>query len=579
MALRQKIIVLFLCIVLIPLNVLGMVTYYYFSKTLEDQTYRFTVQIIDQVNQNVNAYIEEMHRLSLLPLYDREVLAILQDHEDPTHYTFPKTDELERMSSFLSTLSYNRQELSGIHIMANDGSLFGNLGSPRSVHRMTNDVKDEWHQTLMVGDGRSLLLPTHNPSYLLAETDVFSVGRVIRDPESFNHLGMIKIDIQLTFIESLLEDVSLSEDPSISIIDNQGNLFFEKGKPVYRMLQNEGYIISDFVERESVVADGIAYLPVIRETPGGEVQTIVFLPEHKIFGASQSLRMFTLGLMAAATVLIIMLGLLAERRLTKPIFELRHHMALAEKGEFNHRIKTYSKDELGQLSVSFNHMMEQINELIARVYRTEIREKEAEIKALQSQMNPHFIYNTLEHINMMAITKREYEISDMVASLGKLIRYSIDQKTRFVPLKDELAFVESYVSIQQKRLEGQLTFSISVPEKLLTIKIPKLTIQPLLENAIEHGHIHGGIKGDICIKGWQEDGKCYIQVADSGQGMELEQLQRIRTKQQQFHDGNRIALANIAERLNLLLGEPYGLTVESERGVGTKVTICIPITL
>ncbi|PAD17108.1 cache domain-containing sensor histidine kinase [Shouchella clausii] len=577
MSLRPKIILLFLSIVLVPLNLLGMITYAYFSKTLEDQTYHYTVQVIGQVNQNVNAYIDEMHRLSLLPLYDRDILAILKNRSDVHHSYYPQTEEFERMSSFLSTLSYNRQELSGIHIITRDGSLFSDLGSPRTVHRLAEGTSD-WQEAIEAGNGASLLLPTHSPSYVLgAEKSVFSVGRLLRDPDGFRPLGMIKVDIELSFIESLLEDVDLSEDASITMIDRNGEPIYETGKAIYPLLKAKGEDVWQLAERESIAVDGVDYLPVIRNDSSGDVQTIVFLPEHHIVGASQSLRLFTIGLMLAVSAVVIMLALVAERSLTKPIFELRQVMALAEKGEFHHRMNRSSKDELGQLAIGFNHMMKQINELIAKVYQTEIREKDAEIKALQTQMNPHFIYNTLEHINMMAITKQAYELSDMVASLGRLIRYSIDQKTRFVPLREELAFVESYITIQQKRLEGKVTFSIAVPEVMRSLSIPKLILQPLIENAIEHGHQHGEWPGEISIKGWQDDAYSYIEVRDSGQGMKQETIERMKEEPERGA-GNQVALGNISERLLLLLGEQARLMIESELGRGTKVTVRLPKT-
>ncbi|WP_144557976.1 cache domain-containing sensor histidine kinase [Shouchella miscanthi] len=568
MSLRQKIIVLFLAIVLVPLNLLGMITYSYFSKTLEDQTYHYTVQVIDQLNQNVNAFIDEMHRLSLLPLYDREILTILKNRTEDSYSYYPQTEELERMSSFLSTLSYNRKELSGVHIIARDGSLFSDLGSPRTVHRFS-DESSFWHQNIQQGEGASLLVPAHEPAYMVGnEKTVFSVGRLLRDPDGFRPLGMIKVDIEMSYIESLLTDVDLSEEASITMVDRHGQLIYETGKaitPILKKVDKEG---QPLVERERVTADGVNYLPVLRQS-SGEVQTIVLLPENEIVGASQSLRIVTIGLMVAVSGVILLLARVAERSLTKPIFELRQMMEKAEKGEFQHRMTPSSKDELGQLALSYNHMMEQINELIAKVYQTEIREKDAEIKALQTQMNPHFIYNTLEHINMIAITKHEYELSDMVASLGRLIRYSIDQKTRFVPLRDELLFVKAYIAIQEKRLEGKVTFDISIPEKMLTLFIPKLILQPLLENAIVHGHQHGEIKGRIGVKGWQDHTFSYLEVRDQGQGMK--QSMSIGT-------GNRVALNNIAERLALLLGEQAVLTIKSEEGIGMSVTITLPKT-
>lgn len=568
MSLRLKIIVLFLAIVLVPLNLLGMITYSYFSKTLEDQTYHYTVQVIDQLNQNVNAFIDEMHRLSLLPLYDREILTILKNRTKHSYSYYPQTEELERMSSFLSTLSYNRQELSGVHIMTRDGSLFSDLGSPRTVHRFS-DESSFWQQRIQQGEGASLLVPAHEPAYIVGnDKTVFSVGRLLRDPDGFRPLGMIKVDIEMSFIESLLTDVDLSEEASITMVDRDGQLIYETGKAITPLLKQADSEGQTLVERERVTADGVNYLPVLRQS-SGEVQTIVLLPEDEIVGASQSLRIVTIGLMVVVSGVTLLLAQVAERSLTKPIFELRQMMQKAEKGEFQHRMKPSSKDELGQLALSYNHMMKQINELIAKVYQTEIREKDAEIKALQTQMNPHFIYNTLEHINMIAITKHEYELSDMVASLGRLIRYSIDQKTRFVPLRDELLFVKAYIAIQEKRLEGKVTFDIAIPEKMLTLFIPKLIIQPLLENAIVHGHQHGEIKGRIGVKGWQDHSFSYLEVRDQGQGMK--QSMSIET-------GNRVALTNIADRLELLLGEQAMLTIKSEEGIGTSVTITLPKT-
>ncbi|GAF18962.1 LOW QUALITY PROTEIN: two-component sensor histidine kinase [Bacillus sp. JCM 19046] len=570
MSLRPKIIVLFLAIVLIPLNLLGMITYAYFSKTLEDQTYHYTVQVIDQLNENVNSFIDEMHRLSLLPLYDREILTILKNRTENAYSYYPQTEELERMSSFLSTLSYNRQELSGVHIIARDGSLFSDLGSPRTVHRFS-DESSFWYQSIRKGEGASLLVPTHGPAYILGnEKTVFSIGRLLRDPEGFRPLGMIKVDIEMSYIESLLANLDLSDKASITMVDSQGQLIYETGKAITPLLLEENEEGEALVERERVTVDDVDYLPVLRQS-SGEVQTIVLLPEQEIVGASQSLRIVTIGLMVVVSGVILLLARFAERSLTRPIFELRQMMARSEKGEFHHRMKPSSKDELGQLALSYNHMMEQINELIERVYQTEIREKDAEIKALQTQMNPHFIYNTLEHINMIAITKHEYELSDMVAALGRLIRYSIDQKTRFVPLRDELAFVKAYIAIQEKRLEGKVIFDITIPEEMLTLSIPKLILQPLLENAIEHGHKHGEITGGISLTGWQDHSFSYLKVSDQGR-VSKPRANDVRAA------GNQVALTNIADRLVLLLGEQAMLTINSEEGIGTSVTITLPKT-
>lgn len=160
-------------------------------------------------------------------------------------------------------------------------------------------------------------------------------------------------------------------------------------------------------------------------------------------------------------------------------------------------------------------MMDEINRLFHEVLVTRLREKEAELSALQSQINPHFIYNTLESINMMAVQRRHDEVSDMVSALGKLLRYTIDKAGRLVSLGEEIAFVDSYVRIQQIRFGGKLTVHNEIEEEVLHLRIPKLTIQPLVENAIEHG-IAEREEGTIWVSALRFDNELLITVRDDG---------------------------------------------------------------
>lgn len=602
MSLKYKVIIIFLLITLIPLNILGMITYYQYSNTLEKHTYNYSTQIIDQVNQNINRYIEELHRMTLLPLYDKEVLEILNNHKYLEDYYYPLNNEIEKMNSFISTLIYKRPEIKGIQVITNDKNVFSNLGSSRVKTRYSTIEKEDWFHEVTEGGGKSQLIAAHNPSYYFGSPEeVFSVAKVIRQTNTFEHLGIIKIDIHLEHIQKILEEIKLSQDAIFLILDGKGRMIYQQIGNGHDKKRNDdidnnlirknsnNLDINELITRfegdsEIINLGNEAYLPVVNNTGSSGIKSIVLIPEKDILEDSRNLRIFTLYLILICIIIAIILALIVTRKITSPIIALRNKMIQTEKGYLNHRVPVHSNDEIGDLSKGYNRMMDEINKLIKQVYQTEIREKDAEIKALQSQINPHFIYNTLESINMMAIIHRKFDISDMISSLGNLIRYTVSQKSSLIKIREEIEFVRSYLSIQQLRFEDKLEVDIHFPPNVLDISIPKLILQPIIENAIVHGLDNGNIPGKITIDCWSEENLLYIRVVDSGKGLNSFELAQLRNRlyktevdedPQSKHSG--IALRNIHERIRLLFGESYGLEIADDMDQGTEITIRLPV--
>jgi two-component system, sensor histidine kinase YesM len=275
-----------------------------------------------------------------------------------------------------------------------------------------------------------------------------------------------------------------------------------------------------------------------------------------------------------------LLGFLLSKPLVESIHTLRRAMGKVEKGNFEQRVTIHSNDEIGDLGNGFNLMINEIDRLVSEVYKTSLREKEAEIRALQSQMNPHFLYNTLESINMLAITKGNLDVSDMVSSLGKLLRYTIDNSSKIITLDEELSFIRSYVAIQKVRIGENLQYSEDIDPTLHNVLLPKLVLQPFVENAIVHGIVQQG--GHIFIKAYVESGLLKISISDNGKGiteLELTKLKRLIENQQHISSEkhNGIALSNVHERLQLLYGKPYGVTVDGREQKGFSVTLTLPI--
>ncbi|WP_052427550.1 sensor histidine kinase [Neobacillus niacini] len=577
---RAKLILVFSLLILITASILGSITYYQFAKSSQNKTEEYQIQLADQINQHLNRYLKEMQIISLSPFYDQEVLDILQSHQTPSEVTsFPPAAERVPMWRYISSLIHMRNEIRGIHIMANDGTIFSNLDS-NTVLLKVFETDNDWINRIKKADGEWVLLPLHKPNYYLnKDTSVFSVARLIRDPSSHEPLGIIKIDLKQELINEI---VSNSNAKSHIFILDKNNEFIYPNK-------EDKLIESSFLSEienikvnnyTNIPINGTDYMMVYHQSSYSGVKTIMLTPRSSVFSEVNHLRKVIILVVIVGILISFLLGFLLSKPLVGSIHSLRKAMGKVEKGNFAQRVTIQSNDEIGELGKGFNLMINEIDRLVSEVYTTSLREKEAEIRALQSQMNPHFLYNTLESINMLAITKGNLEVSDMVSSLGKLLRYTIDNSSKIITLDEELSFIRSYVAIQKVRIGENLQYTEGIEPNLNKVLLPKLVLQPLVENAIVHGIFQQG--GHIFIKAYVERGLLKISIRDNGKGiteLELTKLKRLienqHTVSSEKHNG--IALTNVHERLQLLYGKQFGITIDGREQNGFSVTLTLPI--
>jgi two-component system sensor histidine kinase YesM len=245
-------------------------------------------------------------------------------------------------------------------------------------------------------------------------------------------------------------------------------------------------------------------------------------------------------------------------------------------GNFELQIPNKRTDEIGELNNSFNFMINKINTLIKEVYQERIAQRNAELEALQMQINPHFLYNTLDSINWMLINKGEHEISEIIISLGNLMRYSISKKNSFVPLEQEFKYILSYLRIQKNRLEERLKYEIDMQDSIKSFHVPKLILQPLVENAISHGIEPSNKGGTVRIKACETEEFISIMVEDDGAGMDEDKLNQLRLSQNVDDSATSIGVRNVDRRIRLHYGDKYKLRIDSTYGIGTIITIMIP---
>lgn len=587
---RTRLLLLFTMLTLLPLSVQGMVTYRHFSSTLNDKTEQFTVDIVGQVNANLDRLLKDLERLSLMPLYDEQVLSILAKYDGPMGSgSWALSDDYQKMKLYTSAQAYDRPEIRGIHLLSNSGTLFSNV-EPLAVGTSWDGRNDEWFSALELSEGEWVILPPHRPSYY-AGTDpatYISVARVIKEPRTLRRLGYMLIDVKQDAFGSLFARLKVEQSANLIIVDDKQRLLYERtpdnGQSAYGELTDTGRI-SRLRDGERERLGGTEYLFVSHHSSYSGVSVIGLTPVGAIQKESRALLMFTLWLALFCLVTVLLLAYAVSYRITLPLVELKNNMARVERGDFNKRISPLGGDEFGQLGRGFNQMMDEINRLFHEVLVLGLREKEAELSALQSQINPHFIYNTLESINMMAVQRRHEEVSDMVSALGKLLRYTIDKAGRLVSLEEEVSFVGSYVRIQQVRYGGKLKVLYHIEDEVRGLCIPKLTIQPLVENAIYHGLAGREDGGTIWISALRFEDELLLTVRDDGNGLSEEALERLNKEigeepsvaSLRRSDEESLGLRNISQRIKLLHGEGGSLSVDGSPGQGFAVTITIAI--
>ena len=281
-------------------------------------------------------------------------------------------------------------------------------------------------------------------------------------------------------------------------------------------------------------------------------------------------------------VFSIVLSYILAKKITKPINQLVLRMQDLSKGDFNARVDEVENRDIQVLSDGFNKMSYHIKQLMDNLRKKDYESANARFLALQAQINPHFLYNTLETIRSIAIRNQVESIADMAKSMADIFRYSVDSTKEEVILKDELKHVKNYINIQKIRYKERLNVEFNIDESLLNYKIIKLVIQPLVENAIYHGIDMKKEAGKLCIECSKFEDKVLISVSDNGIGIKKQDLEELRKNLENSIDrkiNKSIGLINVNSRLKLYYGENCSLSIESDYDIGTKVYFKIPITL
>ena len=556
--------------------IITVISLSYTRQSVFENSSLYTQTIIQQMNQNIDSYIDYMENTSYL----------VSSNEDVQKYLFGDTADPEARDRILSqfeTILDSRSDILNLGIIAENGRMLINNGQ-----RLTNQDLDihsqEWYTNALEGRESVYLTSSHVQHIISGERPwVITLSRGIRNKEmgtGQEKEGVFFIDLNYNAISELCDQSMVGNQGYAFIVDADGNIVYHpQQQQLYNELQTENIDLVMNAGSDIVTwGDGInkkMYSISRSEKTGWTVVDCVRVEEllRRSNEAQSIYVLVAIGLMAVA----LFFSRFVAKSITLPIQRLCDSMERVQEGDFSvSDIVVDSENEIGSLTKSFNVMTQRIHELMAQNIREQEAKRKSELKALQSQINPHFLYNTLDSIIWMAEGKKNEEVVLMTASLARLLRQSISNEDELVSIGQEIEYARGYLTIQKMRYKDKLEFWIEVEPSRLNIRLIKLVLQPVIENAIYHGLKYKESRGLLLVKGFMKNGNAVLQVIDDGVGMDQETLDHIYERHKVDYHSNGVGIYNVQKRLQLYYGNEYGIVYESKPGEGTTATITIP---
>ena len=571
-------------LVLSAVLVVTVVSLRYTNSSIYENSVMYTQKIIGQLNQNIDSYISYMDNIASLVAGSGDAYKYLYSESGIDALSLKEYNQCrQRLTEQFKTILKGRSDIRNIGIVRRENgssSLFNNGMSTRNQNLKLDT--QHWYADAVGKYDHYNLTSSHVQNVISGERPwVITLSRGIRNYTGEGDSdGVVFIDLNYSAISELCTQNSVGTKGYVFILDQDGNIVYHpQQQQLYNELQTENISLIMNAKTDVVTAgkgdDEKIYALSHSETTGWTIVGCMNMSEHlKNSRKARSIYVLVaLGLIAVALVISSEIA----RNITFPIQKLRDSMKRVQKGDFSAaEIEVYSDNEIGSLTRSFNVMTHKIQDLMAQNIQEQEQKRKIELKALQSQINPHVLYNTLDSIIWMAEGKKNEEVVLMTASLARLLRQSISIENELVTIGQEIEYVRSYLTIQKMRYKDKLEFEINVDPRITHAQIIRLVLQPIVENAIYHGLKYKESKGMLKVHGYELGERIIIDITDDGVGMDEETLKHIYDKHKVNYHSNGVGVYNVQQRLVLYYGKEYGIIYHSEKGKGTTATVVIP---
>ena len=537
-----------------------------FSKAAEENAYLSLEQIIEQVHSNLELYVSGMQ-----DIFDLVELKISVAPNLPTN------DQLgEQLQTVLST----REDLVSMALFTEDGKLVRNV--PRLPMRQNTRLQEQlWFESAVQNPGKLQFTPPHIQNLFKWQYRwVVSMSKTVnyRDQGELKQ-GVLVIDINFRTIDELSGRISLGKKGYVYIIDAVGNIVYHPQQQlIYAGLKYENLepVLNYSYGRFADELEGEPRIITIQtvKPAGWKIVGVAYADEF--LTTKREVGDFLSWFLPLAIAIILFVSIYVSARISQPIRKLERSVQMVERGDFGTNVYVSGAYEVEQLSKRFNLMLRRIRELMDQIIQEQEAKRKSELDVLQSQINPHFLYNTLNSVTRLAELGRNEEVVTTITSLSRFFRISLSKGKHIISVQDELEHVRHYLIIQTIRFKNKFRYEIRADEAALKCSTLKLILQPLVENAIHHGIEKSSEEGFIDIEARLEGDNLIFRIRDNGIGMTSDTVEKLLSGNIRSERGSGVGVRNVQERITLYYGPGYGLHFESEPEEGTTVTITIP---
>lgn len=541
-----------------------------FSTANRNITEDYNKKIIDQVNYNLDSYIRNLMQVSNSMYYS----------------VIKNTDLSEKNIDEAMNLLYeaNREHIVSIAVFNENGELIA--ATPISKLKKTATPQNEDWFINATKQIENLHFSTAHVQNLFEDIDykykwVVSLSRAVELTNNGEiSSGVLLVDMNFSGIEQICKNVSLGETGYIYLVDRNGELIYHpRQQLIYSNLVKENnFKVAEYEDGNYIdELDGDKRLITVKTLGYTGWKIIGVTPINETFANSTQITLFILFVIFLAIILLVFTNMFISAKIANPIKALENSVKELENGSQNVDIAIGGSHEIQHLGKTIKSMVKQMHKLMGDIVYEQELKRQRELDALQAQINPHFLYNTLDSIVWMVENERYNEAITMVTSLAGFFRIGLNKGKNIITIKDELKHAENYITIQHMRFKDKFTFKINADENVLNFATIKLIIQPLIENAVYHGMEFMDGDGEIIVNAYKKDNELYIDVIDNGMGIPPEIVDKLLTHESRSKGkGSGVGLKNVQERIQLYFGKEYGLSILSEPDEGTLIRIHLP---
>lgn len=588
-SLFTKSVIALITIGILPLVIMGLSIYNAYLDSIKDTMLSNMYRTTLSVGRSIQDIIHEMEENTKY-LYSIQIEGygyMYQLLEDTS-----VSDNRKNMliTDVLRNILYMNPYIDHVLFILENGEIYSAMRSPESM--LNTSRLQSWHLENFRPESKQMqLISTHTADYYMGcRKRDFSVSRNIMNTKTIQSadteiMGTLYIDISEEYLDNVINETKLEEGSRIYIIDKKEHKF------IYAPQDDATFDTTEILEKcldkmdtqHQYLKTREDYL-IYSDVPDTDWMIIERVPSFNLENSYEKIRNTTLLIIGCGSVSLIFIYYFYSKKSNQPIRNLKEAMESVQQGNLDTRVEIRSNDEIGYLAQGMNNMTEKLQGHIKKVYIAEIRQREAEIEALKTQIQPHYLYNTLDVIRMTAITNDDKETAEMIDGLSGQLKYLMGSARDMVALKDEIESVRNYFKIIHIRYENRFSLEIDMEDKLLDLKVPQLILQPVVENAVKYGLRPKEGEGVVAIRGKIENGQLEISVMDNGVGMTPQRLSYVRellgSEETVNHPKSKrasIGLKNVYDRIKLIFGEEYHIEISSFLDIGTIVKYKLPV--